>query len=169
MSETDNNADTTSTAPVVDPLKPEGKVYDQAYVTGLRDEAAAARVSKKEAVEAAVAAVKAEHAAELAARDVAVTEMQNTLSAAKLELEKLYVTLDADVPSAKVRAFASILQGTDKDSLVESAKTTYSLFDGLGSGSKTPAFDPSQSTGGKPAMALNGDPILAALMKAVGA
>ncbi|KRD08577.1 head assembly protein [Mycobacterium sp. Root265] len=155
-------------APVVDPLKPAEKVYDQAYVTGLRDEAAAARVSKNEAVASAVAAAKAEHEAALAAKDVAYTELQNELGAAWVELEKLYVSIDAEIPSTKVRAFTAILQGNDHDSIFASAKSTYELFDGFDTPApKSPAYDPSQSTGGKPTLALNGDPIMQALIKAV--
>ena len=161
MSETAN----TETTEVVEPPK-DAKVYDQAYVTALRNEAAAARVAKNEAVESAVSLLKAEHEAAVAAKDVAYTELQNQLNQAQLELEKLYVSVDAKVPSEKVRAFAAILKGEDKDSIVESAKATYELFGGF-EASKQSAFDPTQGSGGKNPMALNGDPILAALMAAV--
>lgn len=154
-------------APVVDPLKPEPKLFDEAYVKSLRDEAAAARVAKKDAVEAAIKEAKEAHTAELAARDVAYTELQNELAGARLELEKLFVTIDAKVPSEKVRQFAAILQGTDAESIGASAKSSLELIGGFET--RSPAFDPTQGFGGRPAdMPLNGDPILEAIKKAVG-
>jgi hypothetical protein len=148
------------------PLEPQGKVFDEAYVKSLRDEAAAARVAKKDAVDAAIAAAKAEHQAELAARDLAYTELQNQLGAAWIELEKVYLSLDAKVPNDKVRAFVEILDGTDADSIGESVKSRLELVGGFDS--KSPAFDPSHGRGGKPPLPLNGDPILDAIKAAVG-
>jgi hypothetical protein len=148
------------------PMEPTPKVFDEAYVKSLRDEAAAARIAKKEAVDAAVAAATAQHQADLAARDLAYTELQNQLGEAWIELEKLYTTIDAQVPSDKVRAFVSILQGTDKDSITASAKSAYELAGGFST--KSPAFDPTQGFGGKDPLPLNGDPILNAIKAAVG-
>ncbi|QFG04590.1 scaffolding protein [Mycobacterium phage Keziacharles14] len=142
---------------------PEAKVYDEAYVKSLRDEAASARIAKRDAVEVAEKALKEAHQAELAAKDLAYTELQNELGTAWVELEKLYTTVDAKVPSDKVRQFMAILQGTDKDSIAESAKANLELIGGFDS--KSPAFDPSQGRGGKqPPLALNGDGILNAMM-----
>ncbi|AHG23797.1 head scaffolding protein [Mycobacterium phage EagleEye] len=172
MSDTATPEGTPAGAPAatVDPHKPEPKVYDEAYVKSLRDEAAAARVAKKDAVEAAVKALQEEHARELADRDTRYTELQNELGNAWIELEKVYTTVEAKVPSDKVRAFVEILEGTDKDSIVESAKSRLALFDGFeGGGKPVPGFDPSQGFGGKPKdLPLNGDPILNAIKKAVG-
>ncbi|WKW87230.1 scaffolding protein [Mycobacterium phage Chargerpower] len=154
-------------AAVVDPHKPEPKLYDEAYVKSLRDEAAAHRVAKKDAVEAAEKALKEAHAAELAARDVAYTELQNELGNAWIELEKLYVSIEAKVPSEKVRSFVEILQGSDKETIGESAKKNLDLFGGFET--RSPAFDPTQGFGGKPKdLPLNGDPILAAVNAALG-
>lgn len=168
MSDTASNDGTQSGELVesVDPPKQEAKVYDEAYVKELRQEAAAARVAKKDAVEAAVAELKQAHAAELVERDTAYLELQNELGNAWIELEKLYTSLDAKVPSDKVRQFVSILQGNDKESIGESTKSALELFGGFET--KGSAFDPTQGSGGRNPMALNGDPILAALTKAVG-
>lgn len=148
------------------PLEPQPKVFDEAYVKSLRDEAAAARVAKKDAVEAAVKEANDKFQAELAAKDTAFAELQNELSTARIELEKLYVTLDANVPSDKVRAFVGILQGNDTESITASAKAAYDLAGGFAT--KSPAFDPSQGFGGRDVLPLNGDPILQALKNAVG-
>jgi hypothetical protein len=155
--------------PAVAPLtvnEPQPKVFDEAYVKSLRDEAAAARVAKKDAVEAAIKEANDKFQSELAARDTAYTELQGEIAAARIELEKLYVTIDANVPSDKVRAFVGILQGTDTESITASAKSAYELAGGFAT--KSPAFDPTQGFGGRDPLPLNGDPILAALRSAVG-
>jgi len=165
----DNTIESTPevTTPAVDtPLVAQTKSFDEAYVKSLRDEAAAARVGKKDAVDAAVKAASEAHSAELAARDTSYTELQNELASAKIELEKLYVTIDANVPSDKVRAFAGLIQGTDAESITASAKSAYDLAGGFAT--KSPAFDPTQGFGGRDPLPLNGDPILAALKSAVG-
>lgn len=170
MSETATTEGTTEgdkTPEVDNPLEPTPKTYDEAYVKELRQEAAAARVAKKDAVDAAVAAVKQEYEAALAERDTKYTELENELGKAWIELEKLYTTIDAKVPSEKVRAFVAILQGSDKESISESAKSAYELAGGFET--RPSGFDPSHGFGGKPKdMALNGDPILEAIKQAVG-
>ena len=155
----------TDPAPVADPVTP--KVYDEAYVKELRQEAAAARVAKKDAVDTAVTEATAAHAAELAERDVQYTQLQNELGQAWIELEKVYVALDSKVPSEHVRAFSSLIQGTDKESIGLSAKAAYDLAGGFTT--RHPAYDPSQGRGGSNDLPLNGDPILDAISRAVGA
>lgn len=169
MSETATPEGTPVETPVVTdkPLEPTPKMFDESYVKELRSENAGLRVKSKEAVDAAVAEVKAAHAAELIARDNRITELENELGQSWVELEKVNVSLDARVPSDKVRAFTEILQGSDKDSLVESAKKNLELFGGFET--RSPAFDPTQGFGGRPAdLPLNGDPILDALKKVIG-
>lgn len=148
------------------PLEPQPKLFDEAYVKSLRDEAAAARVAKKDAVEAALKSANEAHQAELAGRDTVQTELQNELAAAKIELEKLYISIDAGVPSDKVRAFSAILQGTDTESIKASAKSAYELAGGFAT--KSPAFDPTQGFGGRETLPLNGDPILNAMKSVLG-
>jgi hypothetical protein len=167
MSDLTTNESTpeTSTQEVEKPAEQQ-KSFDEAYVKSLRDEAAAARVAKKDAVEAAIKEANEKFQAELASKDTAYTELQGEIAAARIELEKLYVTIDANVPSDKVRAFVGILQGTDTESITASAKSAYELAGGFAS--KSPAFDPTQGFGGRDPLPLNGDPILAALKSAVG-
>ncbi|QTF81439.1 scaffolding protein [Mycobacterium phage TarsusIV] len=144
--------------------QPAAKVYDEAYVKELRNEAAAQRHAKKDAVEAAVKEANEAHAAELSARDVRITELENELGKAWIELQKLHTTLEAKVPSDKVLAFVEILQGSDADSITESAKKSLGLIEGLGGKKQVPGFDPTQGFGGrKEDMPLNGDPILNAM------
>jgi hypothetical protein len=165
----DNTTDSAvEVTPVVadKPLETQVKVFDEAYVKSLREEAAAARVAKKDAVEAAVKEANEKFQQELAERDTVYTELQNELASAKLELEKIYITVDSNVPSDKVRAFAALIQGTDTESITASAKSAYELAGGFAS--KPSGFDPTQGFGGRDPLPLNGDPILAALRSAVG-
>lgn len=169
---TPNDAVATPAIPVAPeatdkPLEAQPKVFDEAYVKSLREEAAAARVAKKDAVDAALKEANDKFQAELAAKDTAYTELQGEIAAARIELEKLYVTIDANVPSEKVRAFVGILQGTDTETIQASAKSAYELAGGFST--KSPAFDPTQGFGGRDPLPLNGDPILDALKRAVGA
>lgn len=149
------------------PLEPQPKLFDEAYVKSLRDEAAAARVAKKDAVEVAEKALREAHAAELAAKDTAYTELEQELSKSAIELQKLYTAIDAKVPSDKVRQFTAILQGNDEESITASAKANLELIGGFDT--RTPGFDPTQGFGGRPKdIPLNGDPILEAIKAAVG-
>lgn len=163
---TDDSAVEATPAVADKPLEPQGKVFDEAYVKSLREEAAAARVAKKDAVDAAINEANEKFQRELAEKDTVYTELQNELSSARIELEKLYISLDANVPSDKVRAFANLIQGTDTESITASAKSAYDLAGGFAK--PTSAFDPTQGFGGRDPLPLNGDPILAALRSAVG-
>jgi len=154
------------TQAVEKPLEPQPKLFDEAYVKSLRDEAAAARVAKKDAVDAALAAANEAHQAQLAERDTAYTELQGELEKARIELEKLYISIDAGVPSDKVRAFTALVQGSDTESITASAQAAYELAGGFST--KSPAFDPTQGFGGRDPLPLNGDPILNAIKAAVG-
>lgn len=164
---TDSTQETAAQEAAAKPLEPQPKLFDEAYVKSLRDEAAAARVAKKDAVDAAVAAANEAHQAELAARDTALTELQNEVTAARLELEKYRIAVEAKVPSDKVAAFVSILQGADTEGLKASAQSALELAGGFST--KGSAFDPTQGFGGRKDLPLNGDPILQALKAAVGA
>ncbi|QGH79686.1 scaffolding protein [Gordonia phage Anon] len=166
MSDTVDTPDAQQTPAVEQQQEKAPKTYDQAYVDTLRQEAAGHRVGKKEAVEAAEAKVKADYEAVLAERDVAYTELQNQLGEAWIELEKYKTALELKVPSDRVASFVSFLQGTDAETIGQSAKAAFDLAGGFES--KSPAFDPSQGFGQNKPIPLNGDPILAAIKSAVG-
>ncbi|AXH48791.1 scaffolding protein [Mycobacterium phage Steamy] len=162
---TTESTDTTTTTPEV---KDAPETFSREYVEELRRENAAHRTGKTAAVDAAKAEAKRHYEALLAEKDTAYTALQNDLGNAWIELEKLQTTLALKVPSERVQAFASFLQGTDKDSIGESAKAAYELAGGFKTNS--PAFDPTQGRGGgggKDPLALNGDPIMQALWAAV--
>ncbi|AUV61974.1 head scaffolding protein [Mycobacterium phage SWU2] len=156
--------DTTTTQAEDQASKPE--VFSREYVEGLRRENAAHRTSKQTAVDEAVAAVKQQYETQLADKDTAYAALQNELGNAWIELEKVYTAIEAKVPSDKVRALAEFLQGTDKESITESAKSAAKLFGGWDS--IDPAVDPTQGKGGGTPLPLNGDPILQALKAKIG-
>lgn len=167
MSDTATPEGTPSGTPAPEapkPMEPETpKMFDEAYVKELRNEAAAARHAKKDAVDAAVREANEARAAELVARDTRITELETELGKAWIELQKLHTTLEAKVPSDKVLAFVEILQGSDPDSITESAKKNLELIGGFDK-KPVPGFDPTQGFGGrKDDMPLNGDPILNAM------
>jgi hypothetical protein len=169
MSETPAPVDTPAStpAPEAGPVADGVNLFSRDYVEELRRENAAHRTGKKDAVETAKAELTREFEAKLAEKDTAYTELQNELGKAWIELEKVYTTLDAKVPSEKVRSFVEILSGEDKDSITESVKSRLELVGGFKS--TTPAFDPSQGLGGKGSeVPLNGDKLMNALTAKLG-
>lgn len=145
------------------------ETFSKEYVQELRNEAAKYRNEKKDAVEAARTEAKSEaireYEAKLVDRDSALTEIQNELSSTKLELLKLKSVLAAEIPSADVLEVVALVQGTDEDTVSDSVNRVKALL------GKTPQkdrpIDPSQGTGNP--LPLNGNPLLDALKRAVGA
>ncbi|QNJ56965.1 scaffolding protein [Mycobacterium phage Deloris] len=168
MSDTATDTPAGTPAPeATPPADSTPKMFDEAYVKELRNENAGLRVGKKEAVEAAVKEAKEAAAAELVARDARITELENELGQAWTLLQKYETTVDAKVPSDKVRAFVTALQGSDKDSITESAKSLIEMAGGFNQPVR--GFDPTQGFGGrKEDMPLNGDPILDAIKQTLG-
>ncbi|AZS11985.1 scaffolding protein [Mycobacterium phage Zetzy] len=145
--------------------EPKVETFSRDYVEELRRENAGLRVSKKEAVEAAKAEVIREYEAKAAEKDTTITELQTSLSDRDLELLKIKAVLGAEVPTEDVLDVVSLIQGTDEDSVSESVKRVKAL---LGKApAKSPAFDPTQGSGSH--IPLNGNPLLDALKRAVGA
>lgn len=169
MSDTATDTPAGTPAPeATPPAEPTPKMFDEAYVKELRNENAGLRVGKKEAVEAAVNEAKQAAAAELVARDARITELENELGQAWTLLQKYETTIDAKVPSDKVRAFVEILQGSDAETIGDSAKKNLELIGGFDN-RPVRGFDPTQGFGGrKEDMPLNGDPILDAIKTTLG-
>lgn len=164
MSETPTTPESTPVAQV-QVTTPAAETFSLDYVQGLRNEAAKYRTEKKDAVEVAKAEVIREYEQKAAERDTALTELQSTLSGRDLELLKLKSILAAEIPSEDVLDVATLVQGIDEESVSESVNRVKAL---LGkSPSKAPAVDPSQGSGSH--MALNGDPLLEMVKRAVGA
>lgn len=161
--------DTTVTETETATAQEAAESFSREYVQELRNEAAKYRNEKKEAVEAARTEAKSEaireYEAKLLDRDTALSGIQNELSGTKIELLKLKSVLAAEIPSVDVLEVVSLVQGTDEDSISESVQRVKAL---LGkSPTRDRPVDPSQGTGNP--LPLNGDPLLDALKRVVGA
>ena len=160
----DETPTTTETASAPAPeAKPE--VFSADYVQELRAEAAKYRTDKKEAVEKAKSEVVKTYEGKLSQHDSALSEAQQELSAANLELLKLRAVLAEQIASEDVLDVVSLVQGTDEESVSESVKRVKSLI------GKAPErdrpVDSSQGSGSH--VPLNGDPILEKVKRMVGA
>jgi len=148
------------------PVATAEQTFSKEYVQQLRNEAARYRTEKNDAVEAAKAAVTADWEGKLAQEQSKAADLESKLGLADLTLTKVKTALSLGVPSDKVLAFAEILKGETEDEIKASAESAKELF-GVAP-VKAPATDPTQGSGNSH-LALNGDPILDALKKAVGA
>lgn len=147
------------------PAAEKAETFGLEYVQQLRGEAAKYRNEKKEAVEAARAEVTQQWESKLDQASNAASKLQAELSTAQTEMVKVTTALTLGVPGEKVVQFASLLQGGSEEEIKTSAQSAKELFGDFKT--SQPATDPTQGSGGG-AIPLNGDPILAALVKAVG-
>jgi sulfite reductase alpha subunit-like flavoprotein len=142
------------------------EMFPKSYVTELRDEAAAARIAKKDAVDAAKAAVTAEWEAKLAAKVAEFDALSSESLGKDVTLAKLKAALELGVPSDKVEAFADLLKGDTEEDIKASAESTFGLVTGFKTTDK--ATDPTQGSGGRH-LPLNSDALLEKVKAAVGA
>lgn len=160
----DTATETEVTAPPAQEA-PRAETFSLDYVQGLRQEAAKYRTEKNEAVAAAKSELMAELESKLSEKDSFAEQLQSELSARELELTKLKAVLAADIPSSDVLEVATLVQGSDEESVSESVKRVKSLI------GKVPAkdrpVDPSQGSGNH--LPLNGDPLLETIKRMVGA
>lgn len=141
-------------------------------VSDANAEAAKYRVEKKDAVEAAKQEVTesfnariAELEAELNAK---VTGAEEDAVTARTDAAKLRATIKAGIDTEKALDFAELLKGETEDELVSHAETLKGLFsEDKAPVTKQGATDPTQGQVGKNTLPLNGDPLLAAITKAV--
>ena len=166
MSDTPTTPDTEGAITEVKTGQAPVETFSREYGETLRGEAAKYRNEKKTAVEQAQAQKDVEWQAKLDAQLGETNRLGTDLGSAWVELQKLYSAIDESVPSDKLRSFAGVIQGSDAESIAASAKSAKELFGGVNT--SQPAVDPTQGSGGG-SIPLNGDPILAALKKAVGA
>lgn len=137
-------------------------------VSDANAEAAKYRVEKREAVEAAKAEVAESFNAKIQELEEAAKLQADELVTQRNDAAKLRAAIKADISTDKVLDFAALLQGETEDELVSHAETLKGLFtQGEQPKSKTTATDPTQGSGSKNPLPLNGDPLLAAITKAV--
>lgn len=163
-------SDTTPT-PDSDPIPEKAPVasspemFGLEYVQQLRSEAAKYRTEKKDAVDAAVTATNQQWEEKASAERARIAELQGRYDAKELELAKLKVAIGLEVPAEKLLGFVDLVKGSTEDEIKASAQSVLDLIGGFNK--RNPATDPTQGKGGGP-LALNGDPLLAALKQAVG-
>ena len=137
-------------------------------VSDANAEAAKYRVEKRDAVEAAKAEVAASFDAKIKELEEAAANGATELASSRNDAAKLRAAIKADISTDKVLDFAALLQGETEDELVSHAETLKGLFtQDEQPKTKTPATDPTQGSGSKNPLPLNGDPLLAAITKAV--
>ena len=162
MSDTPTTPETPA-APAPEAPQPQ-ETFSRDYVESLRQEAAQARIAKKDAVEAAKAEVIRDYEGKLAEKDTAFTELQTQHSATSLELLKLKSVLEAQVPTEDILEVAALVQGTDEESVKGSVERVKALLSKAQA--KDRPVDPSQGSGST--VPLNGDPIVNMLKSAIG-
>lgn len=165
-------SDTTSTpegtpADSAPEATPPAETFSLEYVQQLRGEAAKYRNEKKSAVEAAKTETAQEWEGKLNTEKSKYAELQSKYDAKSVEMAKLLAAIELEVPSDKLLSFADLIKGDDEDSIKASAKSVLDLVGGFAE-KPDPATDPTQGKGGG-TLPLNGDPLLNALKRAVGA
>lgn len=172
MSETVSTSDNTGTDTTETSSTPEVKTTEwyEAELSKVRGEAAKYRTEKRDAVEAAVNAAKAEVTQEFEAKLAEATQATETVKAEasqyQVELTKLRTalgTVDAEVLD-RAEKVAGLLHGVTVDEIQAQAENVKGL---LGeSWGRTPAIDPSPE--GKPLALNDDDGLLNALKGALG-
>jgi len=162
-------AQTTATVGKVDDLPQ----WAREAISKANDEAARYRVEKNDAKAAAKEEVKSEYERQIADLQSKFDESQTTISARELDIIKLKASLLQLLPedqAQRIDAFSGVLQGSSEDEITSHAEQLKALFatgDGASTTTTVRATDSTQGHGNT--IPLNGDPILAALTKAVGA
>lgn len=161
MSETTNE---TASTPVENDVLPD---WARDQITKANAEAAKYRTEKKEAVEAAKAEVTASFTSKIEELEAQIKAKEEEGVAARYEVDRLKVALEAGIDADKVTKFAGLLKGTTSEEMKSHAEELKELFTNAEQPAKrSPALDPTQGTGNP--LPLNGDPLLAAVMKSVG-
>jgi hypothetical protein len=134
----------------------------QKQASEARNQAGKYRIEKKHAAENARAETVKEYEAKL---NETVSGLREELDTASLELQKLKAVLAEGIASEDALDVASLVQGTDEESISESVKRVKSLIGKAPE--KARPIDPSQGSGNH--VPLNGDPILEKVKRMVGA
>lgn len=160
------NTNTTVSEPVEDLVLPD---WARDQITKANAEAAKYRTEKKDAVEAAKAEVTASFTAKIEELEAQIKAKEEEGTAARYEVDRLKVALEAGINADKVTKFAGLLNGSSTEELKAHAEELKELFvNDEHPVKRSPAVDPSQGTGSVNPLPLNGDPLLAAVMKAIG-
>lgn len=135
-------------------------------ITKANNQAAKYRTEKNEAVESAKAEVAADFQKRVEELEAKIAEKEDEVGSSRYEVDRLKVAIQAGIDSSKVISFAELLKGETSEELVSHAEELKKLF----TTEEQPklaskATDPSQGSGNS--LPLNGDPLLAAVTRAV--
>lgn len=144
---TENQTESTESAPAEIATVEQLPEFARTLIAQLRQENAAARVKKNEAVENTKLETKQEFEAALALSNTEHEATKVQLDAANLSLAKLNAAIEAGVPTDKLGSVASRLNGSTPEELKADAEEVKKLF-GIGEPApRVPAVDPSQGKG----------------------
>lgn len=125
--------------------------WAQTMISDLRNEAAAARVSKREAVESAVAAERdkltRENEAVVKELNEKVTSLSDDNGKLANRIDRYEATFAAGVATEHISDFASRLVGNTAEELKADAEKAKSLYNPAGKGKGQPAIDLSAGLG----------------------
>lgn len=121
--------------------------FAQKLITQLRQENAAARVKTNEKVEGAKLKTTQEFEAALAESNTNHETTKAQLAAASMTLAKLDAAVAAGIPSDKLEAVVSRLNGNTPEELKADVEVVKALFNIGEPAPRTPAVDPSQGKG----------------------
>ncbi|MBM4592062.1 hypothetical protein GS454_01380 [Rhodococcus hoagii] len=141
--------------------------WARAAITKANNDAARYRTEKNDAVNAAKALLEPEYEAKLTGAQEAHEETKSQLAAKTVELLKLTTALDLEIPSKSAVKFAALLSGTTEDEIRSHAEEAKALFGGVSTSDRP--TDRSQGSGNTTPLPLNGDPLLDAVKRVVGA
>lgn len=164
MTENPSTEATGTVAPSQDPNALPDWAREQ--ISTANAQAAKYRNEKKDAVEAAKAAVENEWSVKYGELEASIADKDTELSTQRLETDKLKAALEAGISSDKVLSFASLLKGENADELKSHAEEVKALMgDSDLPPANPPATDPTQGQGNH--LPLNGDPLLEAVTRIV--
>lgn len=153
------------------PATTSGELPDWAKqkIADLNAEAAKYRVQKNDAVEAGKTEVRLEYEQKLAEAQSRYEQLVTDKSNADLALTRIDVALGiAGLPTSKVKQVASLLHGTTEAELRSHAEEVKSLLQ-ISEPAPARAVDPSQGRGNQDVLPLNGDKLLEAVKRKIGA
>lgn len=135
-------------------------------ITEANKQAAKYRTEKNDAVEAAKQEVADSFQDKIRELEAQVESKDGEVSSTRLEVDRIKATLEAGIAADKALSFADLLKGENPEELRSHAEELKKLFANGEEPKSSKATDPSQGHGSKE-LPLNGDPLLAALTRAV--
>lgn len=163
----DSTADTKAPeAPQVPGSESELPQWARDAISRANSEAAAARIEKGNALANAKTLIEAEYADRINQAATSYSELEVKFAEKSNRVAKLEAILNAGIPSDRALQFAELVQGSTEEEITASVGTIKDLFSQ--DPQRPPLVDHTQGQGSNP-LPLNGDGLLNAVKRAVGA